>query len=109
MTGDRSSAGSLRGHDPPGIARQLAAVYASGDRTDALRRLRVPTLVLHGEDDPLISVGGGRATAAAIDGAELVTTEGWGHDLPRELWQEIADRIGAHVARAERERVPAAG
>ena len=98
-----------RGHDPPGIARQLAAVYASGDRTGALRRLRVPTLVLHGEDDPLISVGGGRATAAAIDGAELVTIEGWGHDLPRELWQEIADRIAAQIARAERERVPAGG
>jgi pimeloyl-ACP methyl ester carboxylesterase len=96
-----------RGYDPRGIARQLAAVVASGDRTEALRALRVPTLVIHGEQDPLIGVSGGRATAAAIEGADLHVIDGMGHDLPRGLWAEIADRVSALVERAERERVAA--
>jgi len=90
-----------RGHDPAGVARQLAAVAASGDRTAALRSVSVPTLVLHGADDPLVNVSGGRATAQAIPGAELVEFTGMGHHLSRELWGEIARRIGEHVARAE--------
>ena len=96
-----------RGYDPGGIARQIAAVQASGERTEALRALRVPALVIHGESDPLIRVEGGRATAAAIEGAELVTIAGMGHDLPRGVWDRIADAIAALVARVERERVAA--
>jgi pimeloyl-ACP methyl ester carboxylesterase len=84
-----------RGVNPAGFARQLAAVYASGDRTEALRSLDVPTLVVHGEDDPLIPVSGGRATAAAIPGAQLWTVPGMGHDLPRAMWPELIGRIGA--------------
>jgi pimeloyl-ACP methyl ester carboxylesterase len=84
-----------RGVNPAGFARQLAAVYASGDRTDALRSLRMPVLVVHGEEDPLIPVSGGRATAAAIPDAELWTIPGMGHDLPREVWPELIARIGA--------------
>jgi pimeloyl-ACP methyl ester carboxylesterase len=84
-----------RGVNPAGFARQLAAVYASGDRTEALRSLEVPTLVIHGEDDPLIPASGGRATAAAIPGAELWIVPGMGHDLPRQLWPELIGRIGA--------------
>ena len=61
-----------RAHDPVGVSRQLAAIAASGDRTAALRSLSVPTLVVHGADDPLVNVSGGRATARAIPGAELV-------------------------------------
>jgi pimeloyl-ACP methyl ester carboxylesterase len=84
-----------RGVNPAGFARQLAAVWASGDRTEALRSLDVPTLVVHGEDDPLIPVDGGEATAAAIPGAELWTVPGMGHDLPRPLWPELIARVGA--------------
>jgi pimeloyl-ACP methyl ester carboxylesterase len=84
-----------RGVNPDGFVRQLAAVWASGDRTEALRSLAVPTLVVHGEDDPLVPVAGGRATAAAIPGAELWTVPGMGHDLPRPLWPELIARIGA--------------
>jgi pimeloyl-ACP methyl ester carboxylesterase len=90
-----------REHDPVGVARQLAAIAASGDRTPALRSLSVPTLVLHGADDPLVNVSGGRATAQAIPGAEFVEFAGMGHHLSRELWGEIARQIGEHVARAE--------
>ena len=83
-----------------GTARQLVAILASGDRTEALRRLDVPTLVIHGTDDPLIDVSGGKATAAAIPGAELVLIDGMGHDLPRQLWPRFVDLIVANAARA---------
>jgi pimeloyl-ACP methyl ester carboxylesterase len=96
-----------RGYDPPGFGRQLAAIYASGNRTERLRALRVPTLVIHGEDDPLIRAAAGRATADAIEGAELVVIDGMGHDLPRGAWPQIIDPIAALVERAERDRVPA--
>jgi pimeloyl-ACP methyl ester carboxylesterase len=90
-----------RAYDPVGVARQLAAVAASSDRTVALKSVSVPTLVVHGADDPLVNVSGGRATAQAIPGAELVVYSGMGHNLPRELWGEIARRIGELVDRAE--------
>ncbi len=90
-----------RSNDPVGVARQLVAIAASGDRTAALRSLSVPTLVVHGADDPLVDVSGGRAAAAAIPGAELIVFDGMGHNLPRELWAEIARRIGELVGRAE--------
>ncbi len=94
-----------RAHDPVGVGRQLVAIAASGDRTAALRSVSVPTLVLHGADDPLVDVSGGRATARAIPGAELIEFEGMGHHLPRELWAEIARHIGELVQRAEASRV----
>lgn len=82
-----------RSFDPAGTARQFAAIMASGDRTEGLKGVRVPTLVLHGEADPLVPVAGGRATAAAVPGARLVTYPGMGHDLPRELWPAFAAEI----------------
>ena len=90
-----------RADDPLGVARQLLAIIASGDRTASLRSLHVPTLVLHGADDPLVNVSGGRATADAIPDAELLIFDGMGHDLPRALWPEITSRIGDVVQRAE--------
>jgi pimeloyl-ACP methyl ester carboxylesterase len=93
-----------RANDPVGVMRQFAAIAASGDRTAALRSVSVPTLVLHGADDPLVNVSGGRATARAIPGAELVVLDGMGHHLSRELWAEIARHIGSLVTRAEGER-----
>ena len=98
---DRAARAWDRGVNPAGFARQLAAVYASGDRTPALRSIEVPTLVVHGADDPLIPVGGGRATAAAIPHAELWTVPGLGHDLPRALWPELISRIGVLVEAAD--------
>jgi pimeloyl-ACP methyl ester carboxylesterase len=89
-----------RANDPVGVARQLVAIAASGDRTAALRSVAVPALVLHGADDPLVAVSGGRATARAIPGAEFVAFSGMGHDLPRPLWDEITRRIAQLVARA---------
>ncbi len=82
-----------RSHDPAGALRQLAAIGASGDRRPGLAHIRVPTLVLHGEADPLIPPVGGRATAAAVPGARLVIYPGMGHHLPRELWPAMIDEI----------------
>jgi pimeloyl-ACP methyl ester carboxylesterase len=89
-----------RSNDRAGIARQLHAVTASGDRTEALRRLRLPATVIHGASDPLIRPVAGRATARAIPGSQLRLIEGMGHDLPRELWPTFADEIAATAARA---------
>jgi pimeloyl-ACP methyl ester carboxylesterase len=93
-----------RSNDPVGVARQLVAIAASGDRTAALRRVSVPTLVVHGADDPLVDVSGGQATARAIAGAELAVFDGMGHDLPYGLWAELAGRIGELVRRADAAR-----
>jgi pimeloyl-ACP methyl ester carboxylesterase len=93
-----------RSNDPVGVARQLVAIAASGDRTAALSRVSTPTLVVHGADDPLVDVSGGRATAQAIAGAQLAVFEGMGHDLPRGLWAEIARRIGELVERGDAAR-----
>jgi pimeloyl-ACP methyl ester carboxylesterase len=84
--------------DRTGAGRQLAAIIASGDRTAELRGITAPTLVIHGSVDPLISPSGGRATARAIPGAELMTIEGMGHDLPRALWPRLIDAFAAHAA-----------
>ena len=89
-----------RGVDRGGPARQIVAIQASGDRTEALARLKLPTVVIHGKDDPLIPVRAGRATARAIPGAELIEIEGMGHDLPRELWPRIVDVVAGNAARA---------
>jgi pimeloyl-ACP methyl ester carboxylesterase len=89
-----------RAFDPIGMARQAVAIVASGDRTAKLRELRVPALVIHGADDKMCDVSGGRATAAAIPGAELMVIDGMGHDLPAALWPRLADAIAAHVLRA---------
>jgi len=90
-----------RDHDPLGMLRQAVAVIKSGDRTEQLRSLDIPTLVIHGENDKMIDASGGRATAAAIPNAELVTFEGMGHDLPKQLWSEFAVRIENLIHRAE--------
>jgi len=90
-----------RGHDELAIARQGVASLASGDRTSRLQELDLPTLVIHGLADPLCDVNGGRATAAAIPGAELVLIDGMGHNLPPGLWERFADYIAEVVQRGE--------
>lgn len=89
-----------RAYDPLGVARQLLAIHASGDRTPRLRDLAVPTLVVHGDADPLVQVAGGHATAEAVPDAELMVLEGMGHNLPRELWPTITSAIAKNADRA---------
>ncbi|MEX2290471.1 MAG: alpha/beta hydrolase [Mycobacteriales bacterium] len=95
-----------RGHDPAGYHRQLAAVVGQPNRTEQLRRLDLPTLVMHGLQDPLVAPSGGLALARIIRGARFVGFSGMGHDLPRELWPEFADHIAALVRRAEGASLP---
>jgi len=90
-----------RDHDPSGPGRQLAAIIASGDRTAELRTIDVPTLVIHGAADPLIAPSGGRATAAAIPGAHMLSVPGMGHDLPRALWPQLLGEIAGHAHSSE--------
>jgi pimeloyl-ACP methyl ester carboxylesterase len=90
-----------RSHDPAGMARQAIASVASGDRTERLRGLDVPALVIHGLADRMCDVSGGRATAEAIPGAELVLIEGMGHDLAPGLRSRLAECIAGFVWRAE--------
>ncbi len=89
-----------RGHDDVALARQAVASVASGDRTARLRELDLPALVIHGLADTVGDPSGGRATAGAIPGAELVLIEGMGHNLPPGLWERIAGHIAALIERA---------
>jgi pimeloyl-ACP methyl ester carboxylesterase len=89
------------GPDPAGLARQLMAIYASGDRTQTVRGITVPTVVVHGDSDPLINVSAGRRTAELIAGSELLIIPGMGHDLPRAVWPRIVDAVSAVADRAQ--------
>ena len=82
-----------RAFNPTGSARQMVAIRADGDRTERLSKLKLPTVVLHGADDPLVPVAGGKATACAIAGAELRIIAGMGHDLPPALFEIVANAI----------------
>ncbi len=97
----RAAADYDRSFYPQGALRQLAAIYASGDRTERLRALDVSTLVIHGRDDTLITPSGGEATAAAISGSKYLLLADMGHDLPPPLWPVFAEAIGGHVRVAE--------
>lgn len=90
-----------RSYYPAGAPFQLAAIAKTGDRTERLRSLDVPALVIHGLVDSLVDSSGGEATAAAIPGAKLLTFDDMGHDLPPTRWDEIADGI-AEVAAVAR-------
>jgi pimeloyl-ACP methyl ester carboxylesterase len=90
-----------RGYDPDGYRRQLAAGMSQPDRTVDLRRITVPTLVMHGLHDPLVAPSGGLAIAKAIPGSRFVGFSGMGHDLPRALWPEFVREIAALAARGE--------
>jgi pimeloyl-ACP methyl ester carboxylesterase len=94
---DRVRASVRRSVYPPGLPRQLAAIIDDGDRRERLAQITAPTLVLHGEADPLIKREAGEDTAKHVAGAKLVTLPGWGHDLPRELTDRIAEEIATHA------------
>lgn len=89
-----------RGYNPDGMMRQFAAILAQAGRRERLAALQVPTLVIHGEADPLVPVECGKATAAAIPGAELLLFEGMGHDQPRELWPRMIESVCRLTTRA---------
>jgi pimeloyl-ACP methyl ester carboxylesterase len=90
-----------RAYHPKGTGRQFAAILAAGDRTGALGQVRVPTLVLHGEEDQVIGVSGGEATAGAIPGARLLRVPGLGHELPPGFWPTLADALVENADRAD--------
>ncbi|MCK5557141.1 MAG: alpha/beta hydrolase [Candidatus Hydrogenedentes bacterium] len=97
----RELAGQLfdRGLNPAGTGRQLAAIIASGSRKKFLKSLKVPTLVIHGDADPLIPVEGGIDTANTIPGAKLLIVEGMGHALPvtPQVWPQVIGAIARHA------------
>jgi pimeloyl-ACP methyl ester carboxylesterase len=86
---------------PQGTARQLVAILTQKNRKAALQGVKAPTLIIHGDADPLVSVEAGRDMAKAVPGAELKIMEGMGHDLPHgEAWAQIAKDIIAHTKKA---------
>ncbi len=90
-----------RGLQPRGTGRNLMAIFASGDRTEALASIVAPTLVIHGDADTLIDMSGGKATAGAIPGAELMIIHDMGHELPPALWPAVVEAVTANASRAE--------
>ena len=82
---------------PQGIVRQMAAIIATGNRVEQLKRITAPTLVIHGSADPLVPLAAGEDTARHISGARLEVIEGMGHDLPPALWPRIATLIADHA------------
>jgi pimeloyl-ACP methyl ester carboxylesterase len=85
---------------PQGVARQLVAIMAHGNRKPHLASVTVPTLVIHGAEDPLVPVEGGKDTAEAIPGAEILLIDGMGHSLPKDAWPQIVDAIAKHTSKA---------
>jgi pimeloyl-ACP methyl ester carboxylesterase len=96
-TRKRAAAGYDRSFHPIGSAFQFAAIVADGDRTERLKAVNCPTLVIHGAADPLINVSGGRATAEAIASARLLVLDEMAHDLPEPLWPQLIDSITGHT------------
>ena len=85
--------------NPDGVGRQLLAIVASGSRAEGLAALDVPTLVIHGDVDPLVTPSGGQRTAELIPGAELLMIEGMGHDLPPAVLGQVVETITALASR----------
>lgn len=86
---------------PPGPAFQIAAIAATGDRTERLREVQIPTLVVHGREDSLVTLSGGEATAAVIPGADLLVFGRMGHDTPPAYWSAMADAIFHNAMRVD--------
>ncbi len=85
---------------PQGMVRQMTAIVAHGNRKTFLGSITAPTLVIHGGDDPLVPVEGGKDTAQAIPGSDLLIIDGMGHDLPRQAWTRMVDAIAGHTKKA---------
>lgn len=91
-----------RGVSASGVLRQMLAILNQPDRSQGLASLRVPCAIIHGAADKMVHVSGGRATARAIPGAELLVIDGMGHDMPRDLWETWTEVIRRTADRAER-------
>jgi pimeloyl-ACP methyl ester carboxylesterase len=89
-----------RAYHPSATERQLLAIWASGARTEGLKQLNIPTLVIHGRQDPLIQLDGGERTAALIPGAQLLIFDDMGHDMPKPLWPALADAMSNLIEHA---------
>ena len=98
---DRAAVTLDRGVHPAGVVRQMLAVLTQPNRGSRLRGVRVPALVIHGLADKMVHVSGGRATAAAIPGAELLLIDGMGHDLPPALFETFVAGIRRTADRAK--------
>jgi pimeloyl-ACP methyl ester carboxylesterase len=96
----RAEMATRRAYTPEGTVRQALAIQRSPDRTERLRSVRIPTLVVHGDNDPLVTVAGGIHTAETIPGAELMIIKGMGHVLDRRVWPDVVDAIEKLAARA---------
>jgi pimeloyl-ACP methyl ester carboxylesterase len=105
---DQARARAAEGYDrafyPEGVARQMAAIAAHGNRRPALEELELPALVIHGEADPLVPVEGGHDTHQALKGSRLMLVEGMGHDLPEPLWPQIVSALDKLTRDAENVR-----
>ncbi|MFX0086089.1 MAG: alpha/beta fold hydrolase [Candidatus Hodarchaeota archaeon] len=95
---DRSTLVFDRCYYPQGTTRQLAAILASGSRREALKELKIPTLVIHGDNDPLVPVEGGKDTAAAIPNSKLLIIKGMGHNIPPQVAPQIIEAIIQHIS-----------
>jgi pimeloyl-ACP methyl ester carboxylesterase len=98
---ERAAQNFARGVYPPGVARQLVAILASGSRKAALAHVRVPTLVIHGDADPLVPVECGLDVADTVPDAQRLIVEGMGHALPVPMWPRIVEAIATHAARVD--------
>lgn len=94
-----------RGHSPDGFKRQLVAMTATGCRRKLMKKIKAPTLVIHGESDPLIPISGGIETAESIKKAKLKTIQGMGHDFPLPLMPRWIKWIAKHIDKAEKKRL----
>ncbi|HEY2815415.1 MAG TPA: alpha/beta hydrolase [Acidimicrobiales bacterium] len=95
---DRAGPAYDRCYFPAGTGRQLLGILASGSRSERLRTLKVPTLVIHGKIDPLVTLSGGERTAEVIPGAQLIVFDDMGHDLPPALWPQYVEAITNHAS-----------
>ena len=94
---ERARAAFERGLNPAGVARQLVAIIASGSRRPALVNLKTPTLVIHGDADPLVPLAHGQDVAAAVPGARIEVIPRMGHALPISMWPRIVAAIARHT------------
>jgi pimeloyl-ACP methyl ester carboxylesterase len=97
---ERLTRSITRSYHPAGVARQLVAIVADGDRTARLAHIAAPTAVLHGRADPLVPVAAAHDLAARIRASTLDVIDGWGHDLPPGVWPRLVERIASNAARA---------
>lgn len=97
---NRSAVEFDRSYYPQGTARQFMAILAHGNRKSRLAAITAPTLVIHGVEDPLVPATGGKDTAEAIPGAELLLIEGMGHCLPKAVWPQLTEAIANHALKS---------